>query len=430
MPGRGNERPTTPVGRRRGDRWRLPVAVAAGLLLGGAAGFAVRGENPASVPAVPAGGGAAASGPTRDRAKVAEPDRGTSLAGPWGELRMTSILIAPPDTAVNPAQCTTTPEPWFLYGMDRGATGQWLALSGMGPEWVAAVLATARCEAGQGCALEPGVDLLGAMTPQARAVLYRGLAHDPRNIEYFLAFSRPADRVERWLEASGLAPSSRDLVRSLMYPRRGDLAFSDAAVACSRLGSDGEKARLVKALSRTRGVVASLQVPEGADVEALWGYWGRGPSHKDARPLLESLASRPGGGIVDVIHLLPAFVRARVNTFPGPNDPIVDCHWTSFNFFSDVPDAGFLEMQHIVDALRTQYHRVAPSEAGLGDVVLFVLPNGDIIHSAVEVAGPIVFTKNGASPLRPWVLASLADLEMLYFSEVDQSLEYWRRNDR
>lgn len=51
-------------------------------------------------------------------------------------------------------------------------------------------------------------------------------------------------------------------------------------------------------------------------------------------------------------------------------------------------------------------------------MVLFSKPDGTIIHSSVYLADDIVFTKNGATALYPWMLASISDLVNQYSFQV------------
>jgi len=72
-----------------------------------------------------------------------------------------------------------------------------------------------------------------------------------------------------------------------------------------------------------------------------------------------------------------------------------------------------VDANYVLNALRTEYEPIA-GEPRYGDVVLFAKPDGEIIHSSLYLADDIVFTKNGASSVTPWMLATLNDLVMHY----------------
>ena len=52
-----------------------------------------------------------------------------------------------------------------------------------------------------------------------------------------------------------------------------------------------------------------------------------------------------------------------------------------------------------------------------GDIIQFVKADSNTVeHSAVFIAGDIVFTKNGIGVTNPWVLMRYSDMEARYFS--------------
>src|SRR3974377_9553 len=120
---------------------------------------------------------------------------------------------------------------------------------------------------------------------------------------------------------------------------------------------------------------------------------------------------------------MPPFPPSLLYTYPVPQNPLngppvrQDCHWTSFNFFRDQPDARFNDPNYITDKLKTDYYLVAV-EPRYGDLVLFITPDFRIIHSAVFIADNVVYTKNGPNPVRPWILLTISDLLDLYSFDV------------
>src|SRR5581483_6685874 len=136
---------------------------------------------------------------------------------------------------------------------------------------------------------------------------------------------------------------------------------------------------------------------------------------KDARPLLASLAQQPEGGYLDIMHLLPPFSRTLLNSYPDPatNPATHDCHWTSFNFFEDEPDEHYSDIDVVKRTLLSDYYEVI-GEPALGDVLMFVQPDGVVVHSCVHVADGIVFTKNGSSAFVPWTLSRLDSVVAAY----------------
>jgi hypothetical protein len=118
--------------------------------------------------------------------------------------------------------------------------------------------------------------------------------------------------------------------------------------------------------------------------------------------------------------VLPPLPSAEIYDFPSPADnplqgPPVDrdCHWTSFNFFRDVPDPNFSKPEYVLKELENNYAPI-PGDPRYGDIAIFSKPNGDIVHSAVYIADDICFSKNGSSVIQPWTLSTLSDLFQEY----------------
>jgi hypothetical protein len=138
---------------------------------------------------------------------------------------------------------------------------------------------------------------------------------------------------------------------------------------------------------------------------------------------LEGLSKLPQSPLVDVTHLFPPMPTARIFTYPFPsyNQP-ENCHWTSFNFFRDQPDARYTDVNFIRQKLETDYYPVF-SDPRYGDVVFLTKPNGEIIHSAVFVADNIVYTKNGGHFSAPWLLMEIPKLVNSYSTFVGPTEE-------
>ncbi|MBI4475862.1 MAG: hypothetical protein HY654_01740, partial [Acidobacteria bacterium] len=108
---------------------------------------------------------------------------------------------------------------------------------------------------------------------------------------------------------------------------------------------------------------------------------------------------------------------------------LANCLWTVLNFFRMEPDERFLDVKHSLDALRHEYFIV---EGGfqLGDIVAFLDDEGDLFHAAVFLADDLVFTKNGTSPMAPWIITTIDRLKGFYRSRASNPrLIYHRRSD-
>jgi hypothetical protein len=190
--------------------------------------------------------------------------------------------------------------------------------------------------------------------------------------------------------------------------------FADFEPALRRLPDDAERRRFVKVLARKETMMARLRVSPESDVQALAAYWGVGGRRKDISPLLKAMQRVEGGTAINIICLLPHFVRDHLYTHPfataGLDTVKQDCFWSAFNFFKgDELIDRFNDMAYIREVLKKDYYTVTePSQ--LGDLLLLSTRNEAVVHAAVFVADDLVFTKNGESYTQPWILMRKADM--------------------
>jgi hypothetical protein len=236
------------------------------------------------------------------------------------------------------------------------------------------------------------------------------------------------------LSHSLISPATRAVVEPLIY-RDGDIMhFADAEVVLEQVSDPAERQKLAKVLLRQPTMLVRLAVDASSEVSALAEYWGRGGRSTDIRPLLESVAAPGDDAEIDIIHLLPAFARNRLYRYPrltaaDLNKPaLVNCLWTSLNFFNEDPDDRFLDLTASLTELKTNYY-IVESSYQLGDVIALLDAEGDLFHVVVYLADDLVFTKNGTSPVAPWTIMPLQRVKDYYRNQSqDPRLIYHRRN--
>lgn len=339
-------------------------------------------------------------------------------AGPWGRLSFSRILIEPPEDFIPVVFTTPQPIRWHLPAADAAAAARFWRELGLAPA-VTAKLERAAEPAGQGGGwiVRPDPDDVLALSPADRTRLYTALAADPRNALQRDPFRCRTEAVEDWFEGSGLPADVVALTRRLLYERNGSMYFSDHDLVLPRIPTPSGRIRYIKVMSRKTALLGQLHIAPDSDVDSLVRYWGQGRRSKDLEPLLQSLARRPEGGSLDLVHLLPPFARRLLYTYPIPSDDPADlahdCHWTSLNFYSTQPDNRFADLEQARLALLRDYYQVNGTPA-LGDIVMLVRPDGQGVHSCVYVADDVVFTKNGAAFSVPWTLARLENVVAFY----------------
>ncbi len=403
----------------------LPWAVVALLVTRSA-----RQEDPARparhAPTGPVGG--AAGGKTSTNAAAA-----TARTGRWGVLNTTRILLEPPEEFILSDYTQPVARPWVFRNFDRARLAALWQRAGLSATETAALdAATQEDPTGPSLLVRPPESVVLGLTPQARSTIYTVLAEFAENVMHQNPYRLRSSLADGWLDNAGVPEEVIALTRRLCYTRGVATCFSDDQLVLAATPDPGTRVRLVKALARKSGLVATLRVTAEDDIEQLIEYWGRGGRSKDLRPLLHSLARRPGGGSIDIVHLIPRFARQLIYTYPLPSyravDAAHDCHWTSFNFFNDQADERFADIKEVGRELDSHYFPV-PGEPKFGDLILFVKPGGIVVHSCVYIADDIVFTKNGPAFSVPWLLTSLEDVRVFYSSD-DMEERRYRRKDR
>ena len=243
------------------------------------------------------------------------------------------------------------------------------------------------------------------------------LAQFPENTLHRNPFFFTEKSFDEHFAQSGVSDATIALVRKLCCSYRNCLYFSDLPAVLQQTPNYDERVRLIRALSRRATLLVNLRITPASDLNALAAhYWspaglGQGP-HAHVEITRAKARRRPPGP-----HRTPAaaahraalqFSHARHCFHVVPRAARI-CHWSSFNFFRDPPDDRYSDPGFVSQQLQQEYDP-APAEPRYGDLVVFIKPSGEIIHSAVYLADNIVFTKNGAHYLQPWMLNTIADL--------------------
>lgn len=353
--------------------------------------------------------------PAPEAASAAKP-------GPWGSLKKTPIVISPPLELISDSwgRESRTPYQWLLPGTSPEVMLAFLSSTGLTPEQIAQLQASARPDSSiNGLVVTPTPELLRSLSPEVRAKLYVQLGRTPLNFDQCNAFRFAATSSDDWFAGSLISPATRRLVEPLLYRHGEHLYFADVDLVRSQITDPTELRYLAKTLLRQPTDIVELLVTDPSSVKDLADYWGNGGRRTDIRPLLESVAAEGKDHSIDIIHLLPTLAREHLYRYPRPTaaerdrSTLVNCLWSSLNFFNSTPDDRFLDVAYSLDRLRQDYY-VVESNFELGDVVVFLDEQGNIFHAAVQIADDLVFTKNGQSTMAPWVIVPIETLKDFY----------------
>ena len=377
----------------------------------------------------PSGRAAANPTPFPDAAPVVE----QKDPAPWGQLVTQDIDLEQPEEYLTFEADQNTTETWAFEGMTPAAVRSLMQSCGVAADAIDRALSLPLLSiVGSNTVVTPDMALVLSLTPATRARLYGALGRFGSNRLMQFPFCLVGQNAAGNFAGSGLGEDVTALLRKLLYPRGDGQCFSDLGVLLREIPSQPERLRVLKALSRQSAVMARLRIWPDTDVDKLLAYWCRGAQIKDLRPLLESLKRVPDGTSISLLYLLPPFARQRLYTYPEPGragDPAMDCHWTTMNFFNEVPDNRFSDPAYTVAFLESHYYKIGAPTA-YGDRVFLLDRNGNAIHSAVYLADGLVFTKNGNNFAQPWMLMRLKDLIAEYTTDIAPPMAVYRNRDR
>ena len=342
-------------------------------------------------------------------------DMNTCAPGPWGQLDYVTITLEIPKVWTSIEAYTGAPTRWFFDGMSPEQVTAVFQSAGLGSPQIDGLMASAEADPdGHGMFLTPPESTILGLDPGARSYIYSILNKFPENSAVRDPHRYLTANFDRWMDESTLPPETLSAVRQLTVRRGRVSLFSDVNLALATLNTFPEKQKLLQLLSRQTTLMPTLNITPESDIEALARYWGDGSRREEILALMESLRRAPHGGQIDIVYLLPPFVRERIYTYPRKTQPpYPDCHYTSMNFFNSEADESFMDMSHVHSAILGDY-RLVKDNFQLGDVILFRKSDDEVVHACNFIADDIVFTKNGQSRGRPWVLMHMQDVIDMY----------------
>lgn len=350
---------------------------------------------------------------------------------PWGELITENMHIECPTEYAAFELERSRKSDWTFPGATLAQVRQVLSACGVTPDLIDHALLPDRVSGKDGSVVvKPDSRLITSLSSEARSKLYGELARSPENPFMRSPFNFPKSTFESLLKNAGVDGATIALMMRLSYVRGERICFSDLAFVLTQMPSEAARLNLVKTLSGMSTVMARLRIRPTTDIDKLVGYWcgATGVRVKDVRPLLESVRRLENGGAVSLVYLLPPFARKRLFTFPASGqsgEANADCHWTTLNFFREIPDDRFSNVAYVSSFVATNYYEIA-RPGRCGDLAFVLDEEGGAIHSAVFLADDIVFTKNGRGFGQPWQLMRLNEMISMYSRARGTQLVYYR----
>ncbi|MDB6055427.1 MAG: hypothetical protein JWN25_2950 [Verrucomicrobiales bacterium] len=347
----------------------------------------------------------------------AEPKMVEAASRPWGNLQVDFLSLESADSLFYDHEERLKPTTWVVPASRFEEIEALLATMTLS-ETQKKELAKkdAWSSVANGWQFVPTAETISGLDPVSRGKLYEVLEKDARNLGQQLPFRFTPNTFKERFSVSSLSSNQLTVIRNLCYTNHGFLAFADLELV-HRGWEKPAFEQLTRVLYSAPSLQLVLKLAPGTDIEPLVAYWGKNQRVSQIRSLLESVSKMPTGGEIDVLSLLPSFPKVHLYAFPDTSvDPLearMDCFYSAMNFFTPVPDARFLNEAETKATIEANYVRLEEAPA-FGDLVLLVNNKGVTIHVAVYIAENIVFTKNGASPYRPWCLMRIPEMLTYY----------------
>lgn len=356
--------------------------------------------------------------------------------GPWGRLEYSGLILEPPDHFIDLSDDLKNWRQGIRWALDvptREEAAEILSQAGISPEMTARLtsqeMMTQNGETGF-FEIHPAEGDLLALTPEQRSKLYPRLAPKVPENPYFVPFALPSGGIrDVTVLPAGVPEGTIDLIEQLSYRKAGVMRFSDIVYLFQKTSSEEERRRILKTIGRETSLAVRLVLSDESDLATLERFWGAGGRNREILPILLSVVTTAGVDRLDIAHLLPPTPRKLLNTYPSPEGyglpgESPDCFWTAASFFAEEPPERYLDfVSHVI---KERYEIVTPPYQ-LGDLILISDPSTEEpIHACNFIAEDLVFTKNGRSSGRPWVLSNLKTVLERYLKVEEVNLSFYR----
>jgi len=356
--------------------------------------------------------------------------------GPWGELEISYIQISPPMDIVPELRVIVRGRMWHFPEWDRDKLTDFISASPLSEDVKGVFINKIEADPHTGgVQITPTTEEVVGLSAEARAYIYNVLSHYKINKAHDKAHRYASPSLDEWMRGVRLSEGARSTMEKLLYRNGNMLFFVDVPILMESISSPAEQRDVLRALGREKTMLIKLRLSDDSDVEALTRYWSEGGRASRVHPLLKSVKERVGDRTLDIVHLLPSFVRGRVYTYPDireySSEEVTpqDCHWTSLNFFNPEADNNYGNAAKVKECIESQYVKVDGNDLRVGDLLLY-MEDRHLIHSAVYIASDIVFTKNGTNYSSPWMFMYMSDMEQYYPQKEPLKVLYLRPKGR
>lgn len=365
-----------------------------------------------------------------------KPEEKKSAVGLWGNLEFYQLILEPPDhfltlstDLLNWKEGTV----WKFSSFNSIGVSGILDNAGINPELRDILLSDQHMTHDPVSGLyeiRPPESVIVALNTENRRLLYpQILPSDDRN-PFYSSYALPIGGLSAVTYIpTGVPQEQLDLIQHLSYKKENTTRFSDINLVLAKAKNENERWRIIKTIGRERSLSVKLRITQESNLSQLATYWEAGGKNREILPILESVVRTSGIETLDIIHLLPPTPRKLLHTYPSPDgyglaEELPDCFWTAASFFSEDPPDRYLDT--IDQVIANRYDR-ATNPLQLGDLIFMTDKKSDkVLHACNYLAGNLVYTKNGKSMGRPWIISTLEDVVNEYLSVEEMSIGFLR----
>jgi len=375
-----------------------------------------------------------ASSPIAAQTSVVAPreqsGKGGVSEGRWGRLEYFEVLLEPPTSHLW-ANLYSDQSIWAFGKRTQDEAFELLNTLKISPEVIDLVKSEGKWQThATGLELQLSDTIIEAAKPEDRRKLAAWFFSDNR--EFFSKLIVNLEGRDFSAFEGRVSEETLELIKRISFERGKVLSLMDRAYVIRKLGSDeAEKVKFLRALFSTRSLIVRLAIDQTTDLTPIVEYWSRGGMNPGIASLLEQVKLTKGVNRIDIVHLLPPLPRRYLFGFTNLRDvgPITtpDCFWASIQFFNRNSSPRMLDDLNLNHYLNVDFEE-ATGDPQLGDIVcMFDRKTDEFIHSYVHISDDIVFTKNGASYARPYILGLKSDMLSVYLDETEYLIKNYRR---
>lgn len=355
--------------------------------------------------------------------------------GPWGDLEYWEIWLEPPTSLLMASGYLEESATWRIPPGPPTQQRDYLASGGLTEAEIDQIFAEGRLFASPDTVeIEPPAALVESLTAETRSRLYDLLGEWPGNRFMQKPFSLGSDTVRSLADAAHhrIPENVIDYANRLIYRREPQWVLSDYPLVMRQLPDPESRIEMTKVLMRSRSLMVRLKITPASDLGQLRDYWSARRRNWDILPILDSVAQTKEVDYLDLVHLLPPLPRQLLYAYARPSmavgNDFPDCYWTAFNFLESEASNRNLDFP-VGRLIGTRWLEVAPP-LSFGDLVLVErISDGEPLHACSYLADDLVYSKNGLSLLRPFIIEEMGAALDGYLEPGGARVRYFRHRD-